>query len=126
MNNPFKFSDYAGHNKPPVPAQAHTFVRSVVERFRSSNVEAAFSDVVKDKLFGELQIVHPDTAAIMARFEMHSGICKRFNLARVYRGGKRVAVDFENIEWLAVFQQSVFNKDVSFARGGDKQSLSGE
>jgi len=114
------FSDYVGHSNPPVPPQAHGHVRKTLERFKSDTVLAAFDDAVKGKLFGELQVIDPASFTVAARLEMHSGMCKKMNFIRLYQNGGRVPVDFDNTEWVAIFQQSIFNTDVSFSRSGKK------
>ena len=123
---PVHFSDYVGHRNPPVPEEAHVEVRKLLERFNSPTVMAAFDNVVKQKLFGEIQIINPANFTMAARLEMHSGMCKKLNFVWVYKDGRRVPIDFKNTEWVALFHQSIFNKDVSFARGGEKHALSEE
>ena len=117
MSNSVHYRDYAGNGNPPVPDEAHKYIfKSILPRFNSESVSGAFEWVIKNKLFGNLHIVSAKDNRIVAKFEFQSGMCKKYNLFSVFRDGKRVCVSTTSDEWFALFDQSIFNKGVSFSK----------
>lgn len=74
------------------------------DKYGITDVDELFATAEKDHLFGDLHSIDPSTKRLIASFEFHCGVCKKFKLIRWSSDSN------------SFFMQTVFNPNVSFKK----------